>query len=90
MRLATLRAVMVSLTVIVTAVVGAAPGEARCLAADVIVHWTHQADQPVVTDGQCLVPTSFGAYLWNEVEVNVPTVTGAPAGAYVEVWVPLP
>lgn len=79
------------LAIVITALIGAQPSHATCLAADVIVHRTNQADQPVVTDGQCLVPTGFGAYLrvWHDAWVG-PTVTGVPSGAWVEVWVPLP
>jgi hypothetical protein len=91
MRPAYLRAVVVLATVIMGAMAGAAPGEARCLTADVILHWSHKPDQPVVTDTQCLVWTPFNAV--TQVEANVDTgetQPGLPAGAYVEVWLPYP
>lgn len=90
MRKSMLRASAALLIVIIAPVIGAAPSEATCVAADVIAHRTNQADQPVVTDGQCLVPTGMGAYLRVEYNVNVPTATGAPSGAYIDLWVPLP
>jgi hypothetical protein len=85
-----LRVTVTALMVVIVAAVGAAPAESRCVAANVFVHWSGGADQPVVTEGQCLVPTSFTAYYWQEANVNVPTVPGVPSGAYLEVWVPLP
>ena len=89
MRKGLLRASAALIVVAAVLAVGITPSHARCLAADVIVHRTGQPDQPVVTDGQCLVPTPFGAYLRVEHDVRLPTPSGTPSGAYVEVWVPI-
>lgn len=71
-------------------VLGAAPAQGRCVAADLTVHWSGQADQPVLTDGQCLVPTPLPATFQVEEDRSVPTPTGTPSGAYVDLWVPMP
>ena len=91
MRKAMLRASAALAIVIIAPVIGAAPSEAECLAADVIVYRTNQADEPVVTDGQCLVPTPFTLRWRVFVEPWIgSTVTGVPSGAMVELWVPVP
>ena len=79
------------LGIVITALLhSATPSRAACLAADVVVHRTNQADQPVVTDGDCVGPLSSGSYLHVGHDANVPTATGVPSGAWVEVWVPIP
>lgn len=91
MRKTMLRASAVLSIVIITAVIGTSPSEATCVAADVIVHRTNQPEQPVFTDGQCLVWTPFGGLLNTTASVSVGnTVTGVPSGAFVDLWVPFP
>ena len=90
MRKAMLRASAALSIVVITWSGGAAPSAATCLAADLVVHRTNQADEPVVTDGDCIGTTESGSYFHMGYDTNVPTATGVPAGAWVEVWVPIP
>lgn len=78
-----------ALGIAVMGVAEATPAQAGCVAADVIVHRTNEPDHPVVTDGQCLVPTPFGGVIRQELDVSWgSTATGVPSGVYLDVWVP--
>jgi hypothetical protein len=66
------------------------PAEAGCVSADVFVHRTNQSDVVLLTDNQCLVPTPWPENLRVMRDVRVPTVTGVPSGAYVDVWFTVP
>jgi hypothetical protein len=84
------RAVALATFAVVLSGVTSSPVHAKCVAADVYVHVTNQPDRRVLTEGQCLLPTPFTTYVRDSKDVHIPTVTGVPSGAYVEVIVPLP